>query len=240
MLPNQRSTVVVSSNRSVPPISNVHASTENSTNVRLSLLPAFPLLHRHDEDVNHSPNNLLLANVSRTSLITLTSSLSLPLSMQLGQRLTEEQRMARQRGAFRPSYTLTDHRQHRPFIPSFFLDTHRRWYIDLAQRLCVDESILDHNYLRLFQCIDIMIHQRLQNRGPNQTITSGELLPVDEYAMALEFYLQIDGTSWLFADCRLQRSSFLSLFSGSILHEDLFISWCSSAVSTSSWSLLLR
>jgi hypothetical protein len=114
--------------------------------------------------------------------------------------LTDEQRLARERGACRPSYTLTDDRQGRAFIPSFFLDRYRQWYGDLARRLRVDEILLDYNYPRLFQCMDMLIRQRLQNRSPSQHVTTGEQLPVDEYAVALEFYLQIDRTYRLFAD----------------------------------------
>ena len=85
-------------------------------------------------------------------------------------------------------------------MPSFFLDTHQLWYSDLARRLRVDESILDYNYPRLLKCIEIMIHERIQYRFADPSISDSEPLPINEYAVALEFYLQIDGTSLLFLD----------------------------------------
>lgn len=138
----------------------------------------------------------------------------------LAQRLTDEQRLARERGACRPSYTLTDDRHDPTLMPSFFLDRYRQWYGDLARRLRVDDTLLDYNYSRLFQCMDMMIRQRLQNRIPNQYVTTSEPLPVDEYAIALEFYLQLDRRSMLFIDHLIS-----SLSSESLLHEDMFVSW---------------
>lgn len=109
--------------------------------------------------------------------------------------MTRGERRLRERGACLPSFTLTDQRRRHARIPSLLVDTYQRWYGDLMQRLCVDEVILDHNYGRLFKCMDLMIKERTQ-RGfyhPSAAMINEEL-PLSEYAIALEFYLQIDGT----------------------------------------------
>lgn len=67
-------------------------------------------------------------------------------------------------------------------------------FSELSRRLDVDIALLDYNYERLFKCIDIMRNERIQLRLQSSTIIEEtEQLPVHEYSIALEFYLQIDG-----------------------------------------------
>jgi len=67
---------------------------------------------------------------------------------------------------------------------SFLCGYYQDFYGKLQKRLKVDISILDFNTTRLRQCVDQVVAQyRLE-----QT-----MLNMDELAIALEFYLQIDG-----------------------------------------------
>lgn len=117
----------------------------------------------------------------------MTRSLSLA-----GYRVTEEQRRGRQANAFHRPFTLKDERSHSNRIPSFLLPTYQELYTDLSARLHVDEVILDYNYHRLFKCMEIMMRERIQRRFQTHSLISGDQLPLSEYTIALEFYLQID------------------------------------------------
>ena len=55
----------------------------------------------------------------------------------------------------------------------------------MKKRLKVDISIIDYNLKRLEYCLEKVILQRQQQQT---------MLNVDELAMALEFFLQFDGT----------------------------------------------
>ena len=67
---------------------------------------------------------------------------------------------------------------------SFLLCFYRNLYIKTKKRLKVDIPIIDFNLTRLRHCIGKVVAQRnLQQR----------MLDNDELAIALEFYLQIDG-----------------------------------------------
>ena len=48
--------------------------------------------------------------------------------------------------------------------------------------------------------MDIMMHERIQYRFADSSISDSEPLPISEYPMAVEFYLQIDGRFPLFVD----------------------------------------
>ena len=78
-------------------------------------------------------------------------------------------------------------------MPSFFLTMHQQLYGDLTRRLHVNDAILDYNYPRLFKCLDLMTNERIQRRFQTNPAGHYEQLPLSEYAVALEFYLQIDG-----------------------------------------------
>lgn len=141
---------------------------------RLSLLPAFPSLHQGGVVVYRDRDHLLLANIPR-------------------HRLTSQQRQQRVRGIFPLSFSLMDERSSYNLLPSFLLKLDEQLYADLCQRLHVDKCILDYNYERLFKCIYMMTNERIQRRFQLSSSSYQEYLPLHEYPMALEFYLQIDG-----------------------------------------------
>ena len=99
---------------------------------------------------------------------------------------------------------------------SFLLKFYEDFYIHLKKRLRVDISLLDFNLARLRVCIDQVVVQRTLEQT---------MLNMDELAVALEFYLQIDGQykdsfslSFLFS---------LLIRSGYVLSQDMFIQWSS-------------
>ena len=92
-----------------------------------------------------------------------------------------------------PSFTILDQRQSSNSMPSFFLNLHAKLFGDLIQRLRIDSMIIDYNYTRLLKCMSILTEERLRYRFGNSSLISLEQLSMDEYPMALEFYLQFDG-----------------------------------------------
>lgn len=152
-------------------MSDSKTSSSTYTNInRLSLLPAFPSLHQQGVVVYRNREHLLLANIPR-------------------HRLTAEQRCRRQQNMYPLVYSLIDERSDDNLYPSFLLNLDKQLFADLYCRLQVDKSILDYNYERLLKCLSMMSHERIQ-RGFQST---PDYLPLHEYPMALEFFLQIDG-----------------------------------------------
>ena len=67
---------------------------------------------------------------------------------------------------------------------SYLLHIYETLYMKMKKRLKVDIPVIDFNYIRLRRCISKVVTQRSQQQT---------MLVIDEMAMALEFYLQIDG-----------------------------------------------
>ena len=65
-------------------------------------------------------------------------------------------------------------------------------FTDLTRRLHINDAIIDYNYQRLFKCFDIMTNERIHYGLQKYPHTDGDVLPLHEYAVALEFFLQID------------------------------------------------
>ena len=79
---------------------------------------------------------------------------------------------------------------HQMRYPSHILAQYQRDYADLMQRLRVDAAILDSNYPRLDHCLQLFGLERIRRfRSQHREV---ELLR-DEYPLAIEFFLQIDG-----------------------------------------------
>ena len=104
---------------------------------RLSLLPAYPTFDRFGP-INR--DHLLLANVPR-------------------RELTVEQRRHRDHHSFHQPFTLIDQSNDIAVQP-FFVYIYQHMYADLARRFHVDNAILDYNYERLRECINIMTQER--------------------------------------------------------------------------------
>jgi hypothetical protein len=110
-----------------------------------------------------------------------------------GHSLTDKQRRRYQeRGTLRSSFQMVD--QSDPNLSSsFFLGKYRELFVDLTRRFHINDAIIDYNYQRLLRCFDLMTNERIFYGLQNYTCSDGNVLPIDEYAIALEFFLQIDG-----------------------------------------------
>jgi len=75
-------------------------------------------------------------------------------------------------------------------MPSFFWPIYQEFFANVSKHLHVDMSIIDYNYARLSKCIDIWAKERLFRFKIEQHQVT---LEQKEYAVAFEFYLQIDG-----------------------------------------------
>jgi hypothetical protein len=73
---------------------------------------------------------------------------------------------------------------------SLFWPIYQEIFANVSEHLHVDMAIIDYNYARLSKCIDIWSKERIfRFRKTQHEVT----LDQREYAIALEFYLQIDG-----------------------------------------------
>ena len=104
---------------------------------------------------------------------------------------------------------MTDQRQEANLFPSFFLNIYRQLFGNLLRRLRVDQTILDYNYERLLKCMSILTDERIRYRFGTLSKIHTEQLSFQEYALALEFYLQFDGKS-------IDTDQFFSSFSSSV------------------------
>ena len=153
---------------------------------RPSILATFP------PAVNNSDcSNLLLANVPGLCFI---ESKSIIFCVYLDRLLSVEERRCRLPGTFQRHFRLHENLHRQAFFPNIY----QTMYGQLGQRLKVDEAILDHNYERLFKCINILAQERLRRF---QTAWKDEQLPIEEYAVALEFYLQFDVDLFFMKTC---------------------------------------
>jgi hypothetical protein len=75
-------------------------------------------------------------------------------------------------------------------IPSIFWPIYQELFANVSEHLHIDIAIIDYNYARLSKCIDIWSKEQLfRFKKAQHEVT----LDQKEYAIALEFYLQIDG-----------------------------------------------
>ncbi|CAF4322174.1 unnamed protein product, partial [Adineta steineri] len=150
---------------------------------RLSLLPAYPTFDRF-RPINR--DHLLLANVSC-------------------QELTHEQQRRRNHYTFHHPFTIIDQSVDISVRP-FFIYIYHHLYEDLAQRFHLNNAILDYNYERLRQCLNIMTQERIQYDYLSETTIGSEQLRIDEYALGLEFYLQIDDELFFMKTCSFRNA----------------------------------
>ena len=116
-----------------------------------------------------------------------------PISIFLGQWLTNEQRRRYQEhDKFQSSFQIIDRSSKNHQLSCFFLAQYRALFIDLTRRLHINDAIIDYNYQRLLNCFDIMTNERVKYGLQNHPKSNGDVLPLHEYPIALEFFLQID------------------------------------------------
>ena len=159
---------------SLKPSSDIHliqqTISSNPIVNRLCLLPAYPTFDRFGP-INR--DHLLLPNVPRRDL-----------SVEQGRR--------RDRHLFHQPFTLIDQSNDMTIRPHL-VDIYEYMYCDLVQRFQVDNAILDYNYKRLGECINMMTQERVRYGFLPENTVGSRQLRMEENVLALEFYLQFDG-----------------------------------------------
>ncbi|CAF4286459.1 unnamed protein product, partial [Adineta steineri] len=89
---------------------------------------------------------------------------------------------------------------------SFFVKLYRDLFVDLSRRLHINNAIIDYNYQRLRKCFDLMTHERIGYGLQKNILHDGDILPIHEYAVALEFFLQIDRSIFFMKTCSFRGS----------------------------------
>ena len=109
----------------------------------------------------------------------------------LEHQLSGDELVLRMSGIFPSACTVIDRD---PMLPSFFRDKYQLYFADLMQRLRVDMSILDYNYVRMQRYLQRMTEEHIYvfNLRADQV----PCLDEKELPLALEFYLQFDGKSF--------------------------------------------
>ena len=102
--------------------------------------------------------------------------------------LSERERARRRPNTYRAPFQLVGAQAN---VPSFFLPIYEEYFGDLLKRLNIDMAILDYNYTRLQCCGDIWADERIERF---KTRPSEIILDQKEFPIALEFFLQIDGS----------------------------------------------
>lgn len=108
--------------------------------------------------------------------------------------LSDEQRKRRYSSKARPPFLIVGAPPNSVLvdtkIPSLFWPIYQQIFGDVSEHLHVDMSIIDYNYARLTRCIDIWAKEKMIRFKSKPHDVA---LDQREYAIALEFYLQIDG-----------------------------------------------
>ena len=131
---------------------------------RLSILPTYPTVNDNIQPI------LLLANV--------------PIN-----HLSQQELTYRRTGKYKASFSITNYNAS---TKSFMVQQYNTYYAPLVERLQVDTSILDYNYIRLKKLIELHRQACIRTLGYEKTLKGQFNLPENEYAHLLEFYLQLD------------------------------------------------
>ncbi|CAF2835561.1 unnamed protein product [Rotaria sp. Silwood2] len=148
---------------------------------RLSILPTFPSRDNNDSD---NPSNLLLANVSPIQLS----------RTELGRRQT---------GEYKCIFTMTDPS---PPTSSMMYNYYKNYFLKIVDRFHIDISILDHNYARLQQVLQLFRTRRAQILHANKRMEDTFYLHDHELPQLLEFYLQMDVDLFYMKTCSFRKA----------------------------------
>ena len=132
---------------------------------RLSILPTYPNMNKDTQSVL-----LLLANV--------------PIN-----HLSQQELRSRRTGKYKALFSITDC-DASPI--SFIVQQYQTFYVPLLDRLHVDLSILDCNYIHLKEFIELHRQAYIRTLGHQSSLKYQFNLHENEFAPLLEFYLQID------------------------------------------------
>ncbi|CAF1426396.1 unnamed protein product [Adineta steineri] len=149
---------------------------------RQSILPAFPAA------TSKKQLHLLLANVPE-------------------RMLNIEERGRRDSRKYRPPFLINGMPPSSILvntgIPSFFWSIYEPLFRNLSEHLHVDMAIIDYNYTRLFRCVDLWRTEHIRRfKKELHEVT----LDQKEFAIALEFYLQIDVDLFYMKTCSFREA----------------------------------
>ncbi|CAF1588844.1 unnamed protein product, partial [Adineta steineri] len=182
---NKKHTPQLNPSTTIQPIQPTAISCITKINNRLALLPAYPSLDQASD--TDRQDHFLFPNTPR-------------------QLLTHEQRRRYEnRDNFPSSFQFIDESINNNFS-SFFVKLYRELFVDLSRRLHINNAIIDYNYQRLRKCFDLMTHERIDYGLQKHTLTDNDVLPIHEYAVALEFYLQIDRSIFFMKTCSFRHA----------------------------------
>lgn len=118
----------------------------------------------------------------------------------LADKLSPLQLASRTPNAYLPSFELieTNLEMIDPSKDSFIGSVYRQLLLDLSTKWSIGVPILDYNLARLCQCAQKCLAQLQQQRRQEHlqlsvSLPSTATFSMEELALALEFYLQIDG-----------------------------------------------
>ena len=155
---------------------------------RVSLLPMFP----HDPMVSTAVPHLLLANVPSENRFWTFHVILFDVFV-IVELLSESQYTRIRRHAYPGPFKLEMNSQDEDASKDSFMGHYyEQLYVKPNQQLKVDIPIIDYNLTRLRKCLAKVAAQR--DHKPT-------MLTMDELPLALEFYLQIDGTNWTVECC---------------------------------------
>ncbi|CAF1589895.1 unnamed protein product, partial [Adineta steineri] len=149
---------------------------------RLSILPTYPSTNNN---INDQPSILLLlANISNS-------------------QLSSQERTYRQQGTYKCSFSIQDRTA---LTTSFMVQQYNTYYESIIERLNVDLSILDYNYLRLKKFIHLCHLAYIRVLPSRRSIRFNFDMNEKEFPQLLEFYLQIDIDLFYMKTCSFRQA----------------------------------
>ncbi|CAF1670697.1 unnamed protein product [Adineta ricciae] len=148
---------------------------------RLSILPTYP---NTNTNKNTESILLLLANV--------------PIN-----HLSQQELRNRRTGRYKASFSILDCDAS---SISYIVQQYKKFYMPLLDRLHVDLSILDCNYIHLKRFIELHRQAYIRTLGHQNSMKYHFNLQENEFAQLLEFYLQIDVDLFYMKTCSFRSA----------------------------------
>lgn len=153
---------------------------------RLSILPAYPT------DDDDSKLNLLLCNVPP-------------------QQLSLQELDRRQMGQYQCPFRITNNQMSKK---SIMIKQYEKYFIPLIERLNVDVSILDFNYMRFEHFLQLFRVARTSILPKDKAVNESWKIDDNELQLLFEFYLQIDVDLFYMKTCSFEQAQPRSLTEG--------------------------
>ena len=106
--------------------------------------------------------------------------------------LSDNQLKRRQPGAYKCPFQFIENHKNR--MSSFMIFLYRNLVVVMSEKLKVDPSIIDYNLTRLDECVSTVVNKRVREfPSEKQYPYHRAFFRVEEWQIALEFFLQFDG-----------------------------------------------